>query len=699
MSVIPVHPPLVLRPVLAVADRFRTSARLVALVLVMLVPAVVSATAFGQAVGAQAAFAEKERSGVAVLVPALTALADVADGRGPALEELRAAAARNPVLGLEAELAAVEDSAGAADAGTPAGRVRSAGALADLVAHVGDTSNLILDPDLDSFYVMDTLVVQLPKALVAAVEASATSEDADAADVIARQAVLAGALSGAGESAGRDVATARDTTADPAALVPLDGVVAVADEAARLGQVMATTLDRPGPPDTTRLAELAAPAALEAGGVLDALLQARVAQLEQQRLETLLLVMSGLLVAVWLAAAVWWRTRHDVSLLLDGVTALASGDLDERTLPGGRDEFAQIGAAVAGARGQLDRQRSALAAASQAREEQTHATFLHARTAEKQSRERAQDIVSTTSGDIVRELRDVVDQVAAVRAAAATIGERVHEADAVTRGVVAQAAEADEVVGVLTTSLRAIDSLASTIAGVAGQTKLLALNATIEAARAGEAGRGFTVVAEEVKSLATATAGSTERIAATLAEVESNARAVSATISSMGRGIGGIDVASEALRRVAAEQLAVVAELDEAVGNAIRRIEEMSDLADQLERRRTERFLFRSEGTLEVDGAAFPTRHVDLGAGGTRVVVARDVVARPGTPVRVRVALAGSSEVLPGQVLRADPHPDGRELAVEFTGLSTATQSRLDEELRRLAERSAGRATKTLRGE
>ena len=82
-----------------------------------------------------------------------------------------------------------------------------------------------------------------------------------------------------------------------------------------------------------------------------------------------------------------------------------------------------------------------------------------------------------------------------------------------------EAARIKDTIGSLALSAHRIDAIVGLVASIADQTKLLALNATIEAARAGEAGRGFSVVASEVKTLAGASAPAGDDIRARVADI------------------------------------------------------------------------------------------------------------------------------------------------------------------------------------
>jgi methyl-accepting chemotaxis protein len=121
-----------------------------------------------------------------------------------------------------------------------------------------------------------------------------------------------------------------------------------------------------------------------------------------------------------------------------------------------------------------------------------------------------------------------------------------------------------------------IDSVIGLISDIAGQVNLLALNATIEAARAGEAGRGFTVVANEVKQLSSQTGVAAGRIAAHVAEIRRGIDEVTAGHTQVEEAIAAmVDLAGGVQAAVVAQESAthmIARNVEEAVGasNAIR---------------------------------------------------------------------------------------------------------------------------------
>jgi methyl-accepting chemotaxis protein len=138
-------------------------------------------------------------------------------------------------------------------------------------------------------------------------------------------------------------------------------------------------------------------------------------------------------------------------------------------------------------------------------------------------------------------VRGVAHAVRQLTGSIAGVARSAEEQSHLTQAALANAQDGDRAVHSLAVRAQDIGGFVGEINGIAAQTNLLALNATIEAARAGDAGRGFSVVAAEVKVLAGATSRATDKIATLIAHVQQG----------VGTAAGDLDAAALAVGKVA----------------------------------------------------------------------------------------------------------------------------------------------------
>ncbi|HEX8344805.1 MAG TPA: methyl-accepting chemotaxis protein [Actinoplanes sp.] len=291
---------------------------------------------------------------------------------------------------------------------------------------------------------------------------------------------------------------------------------------------------------------------------------------ESSRTQSIILLVVGLALALGLGMLVARRIVGSLARVKDVCDALAAGDLTRTAGLTSHDEPGQMGRALDSAVGRLrqtvstiDGSATSLAGAS---EQMSGVATQIAASAEETS---AQALtVSAAAEQISRSVETVSAGSEEMGASIREISQNATEAARVASDAVAITASTSATMNKLGESSAEIGNVIKVITSIAEQTNLLALNATIEAARAGEAGKGFAVVASEVKDLAQETARATEDISRRVEAIQADTNGAVTAIEEISRVIARISDFQTTIASAVEEQTATTSEMNRSVSEA-----------------------------------------------------------------------------------------------------------------------------------
>ncbi|MCO7575525.1 MULTISPECIES: methyl-accepting chemotaxis protein [Pseudomonas] len=272
------------------------------------------------------------------------------------------------------------------------------------------------------------------------------------------------------------------------------------------------------------------------------------------------LVVTLLVMATALTLVFAWRLIRSITLPIDNALhaaeAIAEGNLTQPITVDGRDEAGRLLQAMLTMqeklRDTLQRISGSAGQLASAAEELNSVTDESARGLTRQNNEieQAATAVNEMTSAVEEVARNAVSTSEASQNATQSAGDgrdKVQETVSAIERMTGDVQDTASLIGELANESRDIGKVLDVIRGLADQTNLLALNAAIEAARAGEAGRGFAVVADEVRALAHRTQQSTSEIERMIGSIQSGTeQAVESMRNSTERADSTLNIARSA---------------------------------------------------------------------------------------------------------------------------------------------------------